>query len=266
MLRITKDSILHVELDEDENEEISNIIDSENGIVSFLDQFVTFEEALTIGDFIKVLMDFEESIDYVFDSGLNGQSLSTFAAELNETTSHDGALSYLEIVHDVELDSEGILSEIKYFQGIGPSPVDGHMTPFSLELLPLSYYKDLPLILNHNYVVQRIEIVKDIPMHFIELKALKGFTLYEIIHSVLFEISFHGTPTERATMLVDILEICQQATGQPVAALALPAAASTGKDAEMARLSEELNKAIETENYESAVIIRDKIKSLGGDR
>ena len=67
-------------------------------------------------------------------------------------------------------------------------------------------------------------------------------------------------------MLVDILEICQQATGQPVAALALPAAASTGKDAEMARLSEELNKAIETENYESAVIIRDKIKSLGGDR
>lgn len=266
MIRITKDSILHVELDDNDKEELTNVLDSENGIVSYLDQFVILDEELTVGDFVKLLMLSEDAIDYVFDAALNGQSLSVFAAELEEPTTHDGALAFVEIVHDVELGSDGVISEIKYFQGIGPSPVDGRMTSFSLELLPLNYYKDLPILLNHNYVVQRIETVNSAPIHFIELKARKGFTLYEVIHSVLYEISFHGTPTERADMLTDILEMCQQATGQPAAELALPAAASTGKDAELGRLNEELAKLIETEDYEQAAILRDKIKDIGGDR
>jgi hypothetical protein len=252
-----------VETGAEGEDDAHDIFESENGIVSYLDQYVAIEEDVTIGDFISILASQSEEIDYIFDASLNGQSLGIFVEELEQESIHDGALAFVEVVHDVELNPEGVVSEIKYFQGIGPSPADGRLTSFSLELLPLNYYKDLPLRINHNYVIERIEKVKDVPMHFIEFKALKGFTLYEVIHSILFEISFHGTPSERGEVLAEILEMCEQATGET---LALPAAAEAGKEAETARLNEELSAAIEREDYERAAVLRDKLKDIGGDR
>jgi len=267
MIRITKNNILCVEPVENDKENTFDIMTTENGFVSYLDQFVIIDEGVTIGEFVKLLGLAEEEIDYIFDASLNCQSLGVYLAELDEPCTHDGALSFVEIVHDVELASDGILSEIKYFQGIGPSPVDGRLTNFSLELLPLNYYKDLPLLLNHNYVVQRTEIVNNVPMHFIELKARKGFTLYEVIYSVLYEISFHGAPAARKAILTDMLEMCQSISAD---ALALPVAASVGKDAEIARIKEELNIAISEENYEKAAKLRDELSEIqrpeGDDR
>lgn len=265
MVKITRDAMLFIETVENGEDVTVDILKTENGIVSYLDQYIMIEEDVTVDSLLKLLGEVEEEIDYVFDAALNGNTLGVFLTEAAGPSTHDGALAFVEVVHDVDLGSDQILNEIKYFQGIGPSPIDGRLTSFTLELLPLSYYKDMVIVLNHNYVVQRIDNHAGIPMHFVEFKARKGFTLYEVIYAILYEISFHGSPDERNRILQDILAMCESVntTGEQ---LALPVAAASGKEAEQARLKAELERVLAAEDYEKAVIIRDKLKDLMGDR
>ena len=269
MIRITKDAILCVEFNIDANgvetESSFDILKTENGIVSYMDHFVAIDEGVLFGQLISLLGDAGEEIDYVFDAALNGQSVEIYLSELAEVSTNDGALTFTEIVHDATLGSDGVVSELTYIQGVGVDPKTGRLCDNSLELLPVNFYKDLPVMLNYNYAIQRMEEVSGQMVPFTEFKAKKGFTLYEVIYAIFYEISFHGTPAERKLLLDEILAVCEKAKADGEI-LALPAAVSAGKDIELARLKTEIEKALEEENYEQAAELRDRIKEINGDR
>jgi hypothetical protein len=262
MVRITKDSILCIEEDEGGAELSMNILESETGLVSYLDQFVAIDEGVSVGQLISILAEAKQEIDYVFDSALNGQGIEVYLAELTETSTSDGSLKFTEIAHDAELLADGVISEIKYFRGVGIDDETGRLTEYDVQMLPINHYKDLPIMLNHNYVVKRVETGGEL----ILLKAKKGFTLFEVVYALLYEISFHGTPAERKELLDQILAVYEEALAPEAEMLALPQAASAGKDIELTRLNADMERALIDENYEAAASLRDRIKEINGDR
>ena len=260
MIRITKDAILCVEMDDSGIETSFDILKTDNGIVSYLDQYVIIDEGVSVSQFLSILADVKEEINYVFDSSMNGYSLDTYLPELAEPSTNDGSLIFTEIVHDVDMSPNRVISELKYFRGVGPVPATGRLGNFNLELLPVSFYKDLPIVLNHNYVVQRTEVVDGTQVTYIELQAQKGFTLFEVVYAILFEISYHGTPEARQQLLEQFLSVVEEA--QSIAPQSLPEAAEAGKDAEITRSNAELENALKEENYEKAAELRDQIKNI----
>lgn len=270
MLRITKDTILHV-MEIDGHKDVFDIFKTENGMVSYLDQLIELDENVTLADILTMLGETSmDDIDYVFDASLGGNPFEDYINELDDEVPLEDTLFYLEVVHDVRFLDDGMLSEDNLLRAIGKDP-EGKESPFSVELIPVCAYKNLLIKLNKAYRITRStkamnEEGEEVSIDSVEIDAKKNFTLYEFIHAILYEISFHGTPKERQEVLEEILSLCQEAYDKlgedaPIFTKTIGAGAAE----EIKRLQEDLEQSVEAEDYETSVKLRDRIALLTKD-
>ena len=227
MVQIGKDKITIVMHKQREDgtiyEEIGPV--SSSGLTAHLPDMVIFEEGITVGDFMRHLETYEEQIDMVFDGSLNRLPFSTFIADSRkdaETIDCD----YVEIVRDIRVDEYG-LYELPVMQALYKD------NPYTLELKSLSSFMEHEMRLNAWYVVYNQDRTEEM------FATIKAFSLYEVIHSFLTEISYHGSPEDREKVKIEI-----------------------EKETEMLTLETQLEATIEQEDYAAAALLRDKINEL----
>jgi len=103
-----------------------------------------------------------------------------------EDTEHNSKIEYLKVYRILELDDEGFITESFNISGIGKD--DRYAIGYS----PLNTIKDLKIVVSDEYEINKLYSM-DPPL----FKAKKPLCLLEIIWAILWEISFHGTPTNR---------------------------------------------------------------------
>lgn len=251
MVNITKDGVFFelIEIDEEGNETAKtlDVLSSSMGLVSYLTFPVQIAEGVTVEDIMNILALNPESTDFIFDSSLGGHTFTSFYEEMKNEIPQDPTLSWMEIAHEIDPISE---EDMELFSVARMRGVGKDRELFSIEFSPVSSYKKMEVKLNENYIVRKIDASeKETTL----LSCTKSFSLFEVIHAVLFEMSYYGGPEERTEVLGEVLESLGV---DKIEAFKL----SDKPDIE--NLKKELQNAIDKEDYEEAARIRDKINKL----
>lgn len=251
MIRISKEGVFFefVEIDEEGNEtkQSLDVLATSLGIVSYITFPVTIDEGVTVEDIMNVLALNPESTDYIFDSSLGGQSFTKFWDEMKQDSVQDQILSSMEIAHEIDplTDTDMTLYSVARMRGVGK---DREL--FSVEFSPVSSYKKLEVKLNESYIVRKVNSAEK---ETIILSCTKSFSLFEVIHALLFEMSYYGEPEARKKVLDEVVESLGV---EKIEAFKL-------KDRDdIEKLKKELQNLIENEDYEEAARIRDKIRRM----
>jgi len=251
MIRISKEGVFFefVEIDEEGNEtrQSLDVLGTSLGIVSYLTFPVTVDEGVLVEDIMFLLALNPETTDYIFDSSLAGQSFIKFWNEMNIESPQDQTLSWMEIAHEIDpvTDDDMTLYSVARMRGVGK---DREL--FSVEFSPVSSYRKMEVRLNENYIVRKVNSAEK---ESIVLSCTKAFTLFEVIHSILFEMSYYGDPEARKKVLDEVLESLGV---EKIEAFKL-------KDRDdIEKLKKELQNLIENEDYEEAARVRDKIRRI----
>lgn len=250
MVTISKDGVFFefIEIDEEGNETVhkTDVLKTTLGIVSYLTMPVKVEEDVTVEDLMHILALNVESTDFVFDSSLGGHSFTKFYEEMHNEHEPDGILSWMEIAHESDIiadDNE--LFIVPRMRGVGE---DREL--FSVEFSPVSSYKTLPVKLNTNYILRKMDSSEK---ENVILSCTKSFTVFELFHALLYEMSYYGNPLERKEVLDEVLE--------SLGADKIEAFKLSDKN-EVYRLKDELKNAIDSEDYEKAAFLRDKLNEI----
>lgn len=251
MVRISKEGVFFeiVEIDEDgkETRKTVDVLATSLGIVSYLTFPVSIDEGVTVEDIMNILVLHTESTDFVFDSSLGGHSFTKFWDEMQKDIQQDPTLSWMEIAHESDplSEEESELFSTTRMRGIGKN-----RELFSVEFSSVASYKKMEVKLNTNYVITKTNSAEE---ETVVLSCTKSFTLFDLIHSVLFEMSYYGDPISREEVLAEVMESLGV---EKIEAFRL-------KDRDdMERLKKELQGLIDKEDYEEAAKLRDKIKRM----
>jgi len=229
-----------------------NLLKNDTSITRYLDDYVYVEEGTTIADIFAILSNYEEDVDFAFDSSLGGYPFSLYLDEIHDEHEPDTNLIFAEFSHEVSFEG-GQLTDNARFGAIGLDPTaNKDLVSYSIELSPIATYKHLEVRLNYDFKIYKVDDDKEDLL----FEASKPFTLYELIHALLYEISYHGTPEMRAEVMQDLTDKITSGgdlSGSSVANM---------KEIELAKLKTELQDAVDREEFENAAEIRDKISKL----
>ena len=246
MLRITKKSIFFEFVEVVDGKESTSVLDvfqTNLGIVSYLNFQATIEDDVTVEDMFKHIAKTPEAIDFAFDSSLGGHALKPYIDEMSIPTDPDKNLVYLEIAHEMDpMVEDGELFDIRRFRGVAK---DGDI--YSVELSPIASYKKLPLKLNTSYILFDDE-------GNVVLETYKLFTLHDIIHAMLYEVSYHGEPSAREEIFNEVVSKHKKTVS-----------AESSEQETVDSLTKALMKVVEAEDYEKAAKIRDRIRQMSAD-
>jgi hypothetical protein len=250
MVIITKDGVFFelTEVDEEGNETVKtlDILATTLGIVSYLTFPATIDTGVTVKDIMNILAMNKDGTDFLFDSSLGGHPFSTFLDEMTHEAEKDQMFSWMEIAHEIDpiSDEDPELFSVARMRGVG-----NNRELFSVEFSPVAAYMNMEVKLNDGYVVRKISAEKET----IVLSCTKSFTLFDVIHAVLFEMSYYGDSDARKVVLAEVLE--------SLGVDSINGFKLTDRD-DIEKLKKELQKLIEAEDYEEAAKLRDKIKRM----
>jgi len=252
MVKISKDGVFFefVEIDEEGNETIKvlDVLETSLGIASYLTFSVTVDEGVTVEDIMNILALNLESTDFIFDSSLAGHSFQKFLDEMKNGDQHqDGILSWMEIAHEIDPFIEG---ETEMFNVVRMRGVGKNRDLFSVEFSPVSSYKKMEIKLNDRFIVKKKDSAEK---EHVVFSCTKAFTLFELFHAVLYEMSYYGDPVERKEVLDEVIK--------SLGVDKIEAFKLSDRD-DIEKLKKELQDLLDKEDYEEAAKVRDKIKRI----
>lgn len=220
MITLTKDKIIY---SNDYNPECEDYIRKEVPyLYPYLEDAVELSDDFTLGDLFCILENEIEPMEVIFGSALGHFPLQLYTNDMYKFAEDEGdKLDYLQIQRFGERweHSGGIDLSIDFH---GVSSVED--INYALEFSPLYTLKDLPLRLNIEFIINEMKCPSKIMRFFIKLRNriykpsfgwlhqfsytyVKGttcFSVYELISTVLSEISFVGTPEMRDKKIAEI--------------------------------------------------------------
>lgn len=134
---------------------------------------------------------------------LNTIYLNQFLKEWKKTTDDNkvNKISYLEVRRDIKLKDDGgplTLDINNIFEGIIKKD-GGEKENITLDFIPINHLKKLCLKINTDFNIPG-EIIENVNI----VSSVKEMTLFEVIESILYDITFYGDPTSRDNIKEDV--------------------------------------------------------------
>ena len=192
MLKILKDKILYFPYDG--SKRFRNLTKIRGGIFKKMNDDVEIADGVTFGSFFNLLIKEKKLIDLVFGASLCSVPFVSLIQDFKKKHDLlDDGIQYLEIFWYAE-NNEDELSAYPCIHLIEINK-ENEKTSFGLDFLPLSELKEYPLKLNKDFEIFAYD--KPLVSNSIILKTTKKYTFYEIVHAILYELTFYGTPEMR---------------------------------------------------------------------
>jgi len=198
-----------------------NLIDEKISLRSFYSHFVSFDENLSVGDFINHLYAYRLDIEKDFCSYMGHYKLRPFFIEASKeskfhkkydisTVSRYELYWNNDISYTYDGDGDIVSDGPKYldFQVFGHG-INRHYNPkddnsmehYSLSHVPLRNWKHLPLVLNEDFDI--IEIVRSEMAQRLYFSGKRRFTVFDAIAGFLNELTINGSPSEQKKMYAE---------------------------------------------------------------
>jgi len=182
----------------------------EGSLIPYLCDPIWIEEGVTFEEFFNIIMKHHEEYSIAFYSHLSGVPLSDFNEEWSKRADEItpdgmqkiviawGNIAYLEEKELLDKDNSLEIPWLPDFAGLGIDK-DGRESGYGIEFTPLNELKKYPMELipdTHIYNIKNEE----------KLVCLeRGFSVYEVLSAIFYEITFIGSPKERCDKLDDIV-------------------------------------------------------------
>jgi hypothetical protein len=148
----------------------------------------------------------KDFLNEVFKDTMGGFDLNQFTKEWKKNIKNKDVenIQYLEVYRDIKLnDITGVitLDITNVFEGI--TKMDNSIKEsVPLDFIAINDLKKLPLKLNDEFII---------PGHIIEnvnlITSTKGMTLFEVIETILYDITFYGDPSSRDKIKEDVMSV-----------------------------------------------------------
>jgi hypothetical protein len=173
-------------------------------IKNYLNCILHIEEGTTFETFFNIILKDKDFFSEVFKETMGGFDLNQFIKEWknNLEIKNNHNISYLEVYRDINLkDNTGIitLDVMNVFEGVVKKE-GGEKERLSLDFIPISSLKKIPLRINNDFNIPG-QIIENVNM----LTSVKEMTLFEVIESILYDITFYGDPKSRDQIKEDVM-------------------------------------------------------------
>lgn len=175
-------------------------------IKHYLNCILHLEEGITFETFFNIILKDKDFLNEVFKDTMGGFDLNQFTKEWKKNIKNKdiGNIQYLEVYRDIKLnDTTGVitLDVTNVFEGVSKL-VDSKKETIPLDFIAINDLKKLPLKLNDEFII---------PGHIIEninlITSSKGMTLFEVIETILYDITFYGDPSSRDKIKEDVMSV-----------------------------------------------------------
>ena len=207
MLKIEKSKILFFPYIE--SKRYRNLTKIKGGIFRRMNEYVEIADNVTFGDFFKFLIKEKNLINLIFGASMYGVSFDLLINDFKRKFElKDDEIQYLEICWYVDYDNDELVIDPD-FHGISKKEENNfNEMPIGLDFVSICELKNYPLILNE--VLEIIDNTTWPDEGRTILKSTKQYTLYDIIHSVLYELTWYGTPAMRDKEKKTILDVARK--------------------------------------------------------
>ena len=175
-------------------------------IKHYLNCILHLEEGITFETFFNIILKDKDFLNEVFKDTMGGFDLNQFTKEWKKNIKNKDIenIQYLEVYRDIKLnDITGVitLDIMNVFEGI--TKMDNSLKEsVPLDFIAINDLKKLPLKLNDDFII---------PGHIIEnvnlITSAKGMTLFEVIETILYDITFYGDPSSRDKIKEDVMSV-----------------------------------------------------------
>lgn len=180
-----------------------------HSFLPYLSEIMEVDEDVTFGDFFAHIMKQKGKYSSIFTSHLGNFKLKAWEEEWNRIpeNSCDGDDYKMTAVglcwNGESWNYEGVdeITITPEFYGMGIDKKSSKEMGFAVEFTPINILKPYSFKLDTRLNVYSLQ--KDSK---ILLSGKKDFTVYEVVSTVLFEISFSGEPEQRDAHLTEIIE------------------------------------------------------------
>ncbi|HAN78052.1 MAG TPA: hypothetical protein DCQ31_09910, partial [Bacteroidales bacterium] len=190
MLKIYKNRILYFE--DNNSSKFQNLTKIKGGLFKKMNDTVEIAENVTFDDFFKFLIKEKELVEIIFQSSLYGVPFIELIKDFRKKPKDTKDMEFIQISWNITIDVELKIEPI--FEGCGKHD-NGNMLKFALELSPICELKDYFFKLNDSFEISQFDFTDK--KERIIFESTKKFTLYEIISTILSELTFYGSPTTR---------------------------------------------------------------------
>ena len=206
-----------------------------------LDNHIKIDDGATFGHLFDQLMKDSDFIDILFGETMGGNSINIFRNEWEDTKVNlkkdDIGIDHIRIrktLEYFEVDSNQGFSDIRIdFDGVNTETG----IVYSLEFMSIAEMKNIPIVIDPLLNIENNTKNTDI----VYPKSECVITLFEILGSILHEITFYGSPDQRDQTKQKIIDNIDSSNLLDV-------------------LNLQLEEAIKTENYEEAAELRNLIE------
>ena len=173
-------------------------------LIDHLCEPVVLEDGFTLKDLFSIIKETEtDLIEKVFGSFLGHYPLKSFIDEAidGETVIDNDPDKLVEITLTW---NSFIVEDTTEFQLYTHMHLTGESSTYSTAFVKLNEIRDLPIILNKK--IDMCVESEDSNKHKILFSREMEFTVYDLLRTILYEISFYGGPSERDSMAKSLLE------------------------------------------------------------
>lgn len=168
--------------------------------MDLLQRKVTLEDNFTVRDWFKMIENYPsfQSLDCFMKSYLK----EFHSCPLSGCIDPDGQINFItleRVLNFEKFEKQEELYECENYVSVYGESNDKESPRYGIELWELKNYLDIPMKLGNGSYCKTISDppIPDIKYQYIDEKFRTTYTLYELIHSFIYEISFFGTPKER---------------------------------------------------------------------
>jgi hypothetical protein len=180
--------------------------DEVKSIKNYLNCVLHLEEGTTFETLFNIILKDKDFFNEVFKETMGGHDLNQFIKEWGNKKKRKriNKISYLQIRRDINLKDSGgvmILDINNIFEGVIRNE-NGTKESVTLDFIPINDLKNLFLKVNTDFNIPG-EIIENVNI----VSSTKEMTVFEVLESILYEITFYGDPTSRDKIKEDIFKL-----------------------------------------------------------
>lgn len=177
--------------------------DEVKSLKNYLNCVLHLEEGIIFETFFDIILRDKEFFNEVFKDTMGGFNLDQFLKEWKKNSDKNKVnnISYLEVHRNIKLKDEGsslVMDIVNIFEGVIKKD-EGKKERVNLDFIALNDLRKLPITINTDFNIPG-EIIEGIDM----VTSIKEMTLFEVLESILYEITFYGDPTSRDKIKDDL--------------------------------------------------------------
>jgi len=276
LITLKSDGFYIFQKPEDKKEELIsvNINETDKPISFYTNYFIEVESNVTIENFMNILMQYEDDIDFLYMGYTKGKPLRPYYEQMQEEVKNESDVDFIEFCwatdyFDFGDDFPADLTLLPDLIGVNKKCLEEESDDspyYTMAITPLNEWKNAPIHIDKMVeYINYIYMPKENPRFEILMNGNKEWHLHDFIQSFLQEITVHGSPEEKKVYCKELIKKRDEFFERGEELVLVDNGADWEAKSEMfdeKELKRKMKQYVENDEFEKAQEIKDKLDKI----